>query len=244
MTHSNESSKAGIQNPKVVILLGPPGAGKGTQAELISQKLNLFYFETSKLLEERYRNMKEGEYVEADGQKYYLADERKKWEGGELNSFPFVTKLVIARFAKLHEEGKGLLLAGSPRSLYEAEKEMAFLEAAYGKQNIHVIILNISEETTIERNTKRRICELMRHPILSNEETKSLAMCPLDGSKLIKRERLDDPSSIKVRLQEYRTHTFPIIEYIRAQGFQVHEVDGSGSAAQVFSHLMAVLQEQ
>ncbi len=182
--------------------------------------------------------------MEADGQKYYLADEKKKWETGELNSFPFVTKIVIERFSKLHDEGRGLLLAGSPRSLYEAEREMLFLQKAYGKRNIHVIILNISEETTIERNSKRRICELMRHPILSNVETESLTMCPLDGSKLIKRTGLDDPDSIKVRLQEYRNHTFPIIQYIRAQGFQVEEIDGLGSPAQVFRDSMAVLERK
>jgi adenylate kinase family enzyme len=69
--------------------MGPPGAGKGTQAELLSEKLNLFYLETAKLLEEKFWNAKEGESMEGiDGQEYELLDEKKLWETGILCSPP------------------------------------------------------------------------------------------------------------------------------------------------------------
>jgi len=53
----------------------------------------------------------------------------------------------------------------------------------------------------------------MRHSILFNDETKDLTICPLDGSKLVKREGLDDPKTIKVRLKEYAERTYPIFDY-------------------------------
>src|SRR3989344_5893242 len=140
---------------KVVILFGPPGAGKGTQAELLSQKYNLTYIETSKILEEHFRNAKAGEYLEADGQKYYLADEKHRWETGLLCSFPFVTALLMQTFEDLHSQGKNLLLAGSPSSVYEAEHEAPLLAKLYGKENVYVLYIELSEEQTIYRNSHR-----------------------------------------------------------------------------------------
>ena len=119
------------QDPQVVILLGPPGAGKGTQAELLSEKLNLTYIETSKIGEEKIRNAKKDEYLQVDGKKYFFAEEKRLWESGKLWDPPFVTALMKEEFQRLHGEGKSLLLAGSPRTLYEAQNEIPSLEALY-----------------------------------------------------------------------------------------------------------------
>ncbi len=230
-------------NPRAIILLGAPGAGKGTQAELLSEKPDLYYLETSKVLEERFRSAREGEYVEAEGSKYVLADEKKRWETGLLCSFPFVTAIVQEKINQVYETKKSLLMAGSPRSLYEAEKEVPLIEKLYGKENIHIIVLEITGEQTIFRNSHRRICELMRHPILFHKETEFLTICPLDGSKLVRRTGLDDLESIKVRLQEYKEHTLPVIAYFEDHGLQVKKIDGSRSPAEVFSDVLKIVEQ-
>ncbi len=230
---------------QVVILFGAPGAGKGTQGELVSEKLSLYYFETSKILERsfnRTENLSESKMiVEEDGQKFNVLDEKKLWLEGKLCDPPFVVNLVKKEIKKLFEEGKGLLISGSPRTVYEAKKLMPFLYDLYGKENIKTILIKISPEETIFRNSHRRICELMRHPIIYNEETKDLKICPLDGSKLIRRKGLDDPETIKVRLKEYKERTMPLLEIIKNDGLTIHEINGEQTVANVFSDILKAL---
>ena len=118
---------------------------------------------------------------------------------------------------KIFDEGKSLILAGSPRTLYEGQKIMPFIENLYGKENIKIVLVEISPEVTTFRNTHRRICALIRHSILFNKETEPLTTCPLDGSKLMKREGLDNPETIVVRLQQYRDRTFPIFDSLKTE---------------------------
>jgi adenylate kinase len=234
MKHSKKS--------KVIILLGPPGSGKGTQAELLTEKLNLYYFETSKILEEKFSQAKKGEFLKIDCKIYNLLDEKKLWETGILCSPPFVTHLVKEKIKELFKERKNLVLSGSPRTLYEGKEIFSLLKKLYGKENIKLILLQQSEKTTILRNNQRKICQLMRHPILSTKkEFLKLTHCPLDGSKLVKRKGLDDPETIKVRLKEYRERTFPLVDYFKKEGLKVKEVNGEQSVADVFRDILKVI---
>lgn len=232
---------------KVIILLGPPGAGKGTQAELLSDKLNLYYFETSKALEEKFREAENissdspERFIVVDDKKYDILNEKKLWTEGNLCSPPFVAYLVKKKIRKLFEEGKNLVLAGSPRTLYESEKVVPLLERLYGKENIKVVLIEISPEQTIFRNSHRKICQLMRHPILYTKETENLTLCPLDGSKLERREGLDDPEIIKVRLKEYQERTFPVIDCFKKRGIEVKKINGEQSVADVFREILKQL---
>ena len=81
----------------------------------------------------------------------------------------------------------------------------------------------------------------MRHPILSTKETASLTICPLDGSKLVRREGLDDPENIRTRLQQYAERTFPMLEYFESQGFKVQKVDAGRSVAEVYESIMKAI---
>jgi len=231
---------------QVVILFGPPGAGKGTQAELLADKLNLYYFETSKILEQNFQLSEEvsdeKRIVEVDGKKFDVLEEKKLWKEGKLCDPPFVAYLVQKRIRELFEQGKNLVIAGSPRSVYEAEKILPVLKELYKPENIRVILINISPEETIFRNSHRRICQLMRHPILYNEETKNLKICPLDGSKLIKREGLDDPETIKVRLEEYKKRTYPVLEIFKKEGIKINEINGEQTVANVFADIIKVIE--
>lgn len=226
---------------KTVILLGPPGAGKGTQANLIGESFDLYHFETSKVLETKMKNAKKGDFLEVEGEKYFFKEQRKLWENGKLCSPPFVTKLIEEKVKELHNEGKGIVFSGSPRTLYEGKRIIPLLKDLY--QEIIPIEIEISRECSIERNSHRRICNLMRHPILYNEETKGLKHCPLDGSSLIKRD-LDDPETIKVRFKEYKNRTYPLINYFKQEGLEVKKIDGEQTPEQVFKEIESSLSDE
>jgi len=233
---------------QVIILLGPPGAGKGTQAELLADKLNFYYIETSKILEQKFKEAEnlsldsKERFIKAGAKKYDALEEYKLWKDGILCSPPFVSYLVKAKLTELYKEGKSLVLAGSPRTLYEGKEIMPLLKKLYGKENIKVLLLEISPEQTIFRNSHRRICELMRHPILYNKETENLEICPLDGSRLIRREGLDDPEIIKTRLKEYKERTFPLVEYFKEERIKMEEINGEQSVADVHKDILNALK--
>ncbi len=226
---------------QVIIIMGPPGSGKGTQAELLADRFSLYYLETSKVLEAKIMNAKKGEFVEVGGQRYYMADEKKRWQTGLLNSDPFTNFLMKKKISEFFAQGESLLLAGSPRSIYQAEDLMPFLKKLYGAKNIQVILLEVTAKDSVFRNSHRRLCELMRHPILYSKETLKLKRCALDGSKLLTRKKLDDPKTIKARLEVYKKTTLPMADYFRKQGISVKKVNGSPAPAIVFANILKAL---
>ncbi len=231
----------GNQRQKVIIVFGPPGSGKGTQAELLSKKFYFYNLETSKILEERFKKAKSGEHINVDGKKYYLSDEAKLWRAGILCSPTLVTYLIKRRIEEIYAMGKSLIMTGSPRTIYEAKQLMPFLKAKYGKKNISIILLNLTPAQTVYRNTNRRICELMRHPILYSRENAGLTRCPLDGSKLIRRKGLDNPETIKVRLKEYEQRTFPLAKYFKEEGLDIDTVQAGQPVEKVLKDILSAL---
>jgi len=229
------------QKTKVIILIGPPGAGKGTQAILLSEKFHLFYFDTSTIVEKAFKEAKKREFVKIGKEKYYLEREKKLWKEGKLCDPPFVVYLIKEKIKALSKEKKGIVFAGSPRTLYEAEKILPLLEKLYGKANIKIFLLDLPLEQSIWRNSHRRICELMRHPILYNKETLKLTHCPLDGSKLIKRA-LDKPEVIKKRYQVYLKETLPVIDYLKKRDFKIQKINGAQTVADVFADIQRTIK--
>lgn len=226
---------------KIIIFIAPPGAGKGTQANLLAEHFDMVHLETSKVIEKRVMNAKRGEFLEVDGEKFMFEEEKRKWEKGEICSPPFVTQLVIEEIKDLAKMEKGIVFSGSPRSVFEAEKEMPVLEELYSKENIVVLKINLSPEESIWRNSHRRICSLMRHPILWSKDTEKLTICPLDGSKLIKRGSLDDPETIKTRLKEFKEKTEPVIKVLEERGLRIEEINGEQPVEGVFREILAKL---
>lgn len=224
------------QNLRAVLLFGPPGSGKGTQADLLSARFGFVHLDSSRVLEEWFRNVLDSKYVEIDGKKYYAGDERKLWESGILMSPPVVAHLMKEKIRQVHGAGKSMVTSGSLRTLYEAEQLYPVMKELYGG-NISVFSLALHPEQSVYRNSRRRVCELMRHSILANEETKGLSRCPLDGSALVKREGLDDEETIKVRLKEYAERTKPVFEYLERMDISIKQVDGNQSVAEVFNDI-------
>jgi adenylate kinase len=230
-----------MDNKKAIIILGAPGSGKGTQANLLAEKFGFYHLETSKLLEKLFRLGEKQESVDVDGKKYYFRDEKKLYDEGKLCDPPFVFFVMQEKIKEILDGGEGVILSGSPRTLFEAEKMMPFLERLCYKDNIKVFFLALNLEQSVWRNSHRRICELMRHSILYTEETKKLNFCPLDGSKLGKRE-LDDPAMIEKRFGVFEKETIPAVEYIKKNGFDFHEINGLKSVAGVFADILKSLE--
>ncbi len=225
----------------IVIIIGPPGAGKGTQAELLADKLNLYSFETSKVLEESWKNAGKDNYLKADGKKYFLLKEKQLFENGMLCSPPFVTVVVKKKIKQLSEQGKGIVFSGSPRTVYEGKKIMPFLIDLYGLKNILVLELKVSDQEAIWRNTRRRICKECRYPVPYTPETKNLKKCPKCGGELVTRS-LDTEQTMKTRLKEYKQRTYPLFKYFKQIGVNIKQVNGEQSIENVHQEVLKAVK--
>ena len=220
---------------EVVIFIGPPGSGKGTQADLLMEEKGFFHLESSKVIEEKFKNAEPNDPV--------IFREMTLWRTGKLNSPELVREWILERVRQAASEGKSIVFSGSPRTLYEAEGEMPVLEEMYGPTNVHVLHLWVSEERSIERNSKRRICKANRHPIPNLPEYEHITVCPKDGSELVTRA-LDTPETIKVRLVEYANRTAPIIDFLKKLGYTITDIDGDNTIEAVHHHVVEALERR
>src|SRR3989344_1350295 len=204
---------------QVVIFIAPPGAGKGTQAELIAKRFGFKHIETSKLGEAK---INDPELVKKDPE---VAEAKRKYDSGELFPPPWTVKLIMEKIRELAAAGSGVVFSGSPRTLYEAKNEMPELEKLYGRENIKIFNITLSEKESIKRNSSRRICQLNRHPIPGFPHYQDLTTCPEDGSPIIIRT-LDKPETIKERYRVYMAETKPVLDYLKLSDFNVITING------------------
>jgi len=226
----------------IVIIIGPPGAGKGTQAELLANQLKLYPFETSKVLEESWADADKDDYLKADGNKYFLLEEKQLFDSGKLCSPPFVTLVVKRKIKQLFEQGKGIVFSGSPRTVYEGKKLMPFLIDLYGLNNILALELKVSDQEVIWRNTRRRICKKCRYPVPYTPETKKLKKCPKCGGELVTRT-LDTEQTMKTRLKEYKQRTYPLFGYFKQIRIAIKEINGEQSIEDVHKDVLKAVKK-
>jgi len=211
---------------KTLILLGPPGAGKGTVGGKLSEIYNLLLISSGDLLRENVNNHTElGEKVNS-----YI----KK---GELVPDELVEKIIEDRIKR--EDCKyGFILDGFPRTLKQAEDlEKIFQD----KEDLIVIYLSASDEFLIKRLSNRRICEncgAIYH--LINLPPEKEGICDKCGGKLIQRED-DKPEVIKKRLDVYHKLTQPIIDYYRKKG-NFFEISGEGKLEETITRIKEILK--
>ncbi len=225
------------KDQKTITIVGPPGAGKGTQAELLANKLKLYSFETSKALEESWKNADKKDFKEINKKKFYFLKEKKLFDSGKLCSPLFVVSIIKKKIEKLYKQNKEIVFSGSPRTLYEGKKIMPFLIGLYGLKNILVLNLKISDSEAIWRNTKRRICSKCRHPIPYTIDTKNLKICPKCGGKLVTRT-LDTEETIKIRLKEYKKRTYPLFDYFKEIGITIKKINGKQNIKDVSKDIL------
>lgn len=226
---------------KAFIIYGPPGAGKGTQANLLAAKFGLIHFDTGKYLEQLVHDPDKKDDPE-------MQRAREIFDSGVLMDPAFVLKIISQKAKEVSDSGFGIVFSGSPRTLYEAfgdEKNqglIALLEQKFGKENILPIFLKIDPKVSIQRNKNRKICAVCGTAILYNDSDQHKT-CPLCGGTLRTRT-LDNPTVFETRIAEYEERTKPILKGLENQGYAVTEIDGHPMPYQVFDEITDKLNLQ
>lgn len=219
-----------VQQRIAVVLYAPPGGGKGTQANLLADKLGLIHFDTGRFVEAVVHDPKRQKEA-------VIRKERKNFDTGILLTPSFVLREVKREVQMLAAAGWGVIFSGSPRTMFEAEGLVPILEKLYGKKKVFFVRLDIDPEHSMERNSARLICTVCHAPLLTKYyPSKMRKHCPICGGSFYRRT-LDNPKVIKVRLKEYADRTEPIFDYVKKRGYKINKVDGRPAPFQVFEQI-------
>ena len=210
-----------------IILLGPPGAGKGTQAARLESERAMVQLSTGDMLRQA---VAQGTPVGRKAQAVM--------EAGELVSDAIVSALIGER---LDENGtRGAIFDGFPRTSAQAEA-LDLLLAERGRSLDHVIELEVDEEALVERITGRFSCANCGAPYHDKYKLpRNAEACDVCGSHDFKRRPDDNETTVRTRLAEYRAKTAPILPYYEKRGL-VRRVDGMAAVEEVASQIDAIL---
>ncbi len=211
------------------ILLGPPGAGKGTQAAKIVEKYDIPHISTGDIFRD---NIKRQTELGKKAQEYM--------NKGELVPDDLVIEIATDRLLADDCE-KGFLLDGFPRTVYQAEKLDEFL-AAHGQKLDKVLNIDVKDEELLTRLTGRRVCKQCGASYhIVNVPPKKEGVCDVCGGELF--QRADDTvETVSNRIAVYKEQTMPLVDYYTAAG-NIATVDGAGSLDEVFAEITAALGE-
>jgi len=211
-----------------IILLGPPGAGKGTQAARLVKERGMVQLSTGDMLRAA---VKAGTPVGLEAQAIMAA--------GDLVSDEIVNRLIDDKLASLTPE-QGVIFDGYPRTHAQAEALEGLL-AKHGRKLDHVIELDVDEDALVDRITGRFTCAKCgegyhdRHKLPAVED-----VCDVCGSTEFKRRPDDNEQTVRTRMAEYRAKTAPILPFYDAREL-VSRIDGMASIEQVDAAIEAVL---
>jgi len=210
-----------------IVLLGPPGAGKGTQAARLEKQRGMIQLSTGDMLRAA---VAAGTPV---GRKAKAIMER-----GELVSDAIVSALIGERLDEAVESGA--IFDGFPRTGHQAEA-LELLLAQRGRKLDHVIELEVDEDELVRRITGRFSCASCGAPYHDDFKLPKVAgVCDICGSTEFKRRPDDNEETVRTRMAEYRAKTQPILPYYDARGL-VRRVDGMASVDEVAAAIDAIL---
>ena len=221
--HSDEIQSK--PNPLVLIMLGPPGAGKGTQASMLHDQLHIPHISTGDLLRENIR------------QETPLGKQAKTFmDKGNLVPDQLILDMLFERVAQA-DCAQGYILDGFPRTLLQAESLQTRLK---GHAQPIVLNLDLADAQIIERLTKRVVCESCGTPYhLAYSPPKKKGICDKCSGKLI--QRTDDTEAvITKRLKVYHDQTAPLIDYYNKLNI-LHSIDCNQPKEKIFSEVVAYI---
>ena len=215
---------------QIFILLGLPGSGKGTQAKLLKEKFDFIYMGSGDLLRSR---KKVNDFT---GNKIIGVIDK-----GNRVPTPVIAKIWMDEFARFKKEGfKGLIIDGSPRTILEKDLIEGSLEWYEWKKNKKVILVDISNEESVKRLTKRRNCRECGRPIPFVGKFKNMEKCPDCGGELVGRAD-DDEDGVRARLGWFKTDVQPVIDSYEKEG-ELIRINGEQSIENVFKDILEAIK--
>ena len=196
-----------------LILLGPPGSGKGTQGERLQEDLEYPYYATGDILRAA---VKDGTEVGQAAQEYM--------DRGDLVPDEVIIGIIAERLES-GEADHGFILDGFPRTVIQAEALDTELEKL-GRQLTAVILIDVTDDNIVNRLSGRRVCQEKGHVYhVEFNPPATEGVCDIDGSELYIRDD-DKPEVIRHRLEQYHEKTSPLVDYYKKQGL-LNSIDGA-----------------
>ena len=204
-----------------IVMLGPPGAGKGTQAKKLAEKLNIPHISSGDILREA---VKKGTPLGRQAESYM--------KEGKLVPDSIVLELLKN---KIEEEKRGFILDGFPRNLQQAEELDRTLREKDKKLDL-VLNLLVSEKAVVDRLSARLTCPKCGSVYRKGDASYERGVCESCGVRLYQRED-DKPSVIKKRIKTYLESTHPLVDYYKKRGV-LRDIPGEGSPGEVFEKIV------
>lgn len=210
-----------------LILLGPPGAGKGTQAERLQADFALAHISTGDMLRAQ---VAQGSELGREAQKHMNA--------GELVPDDVILGMIEQRIGE-QDARDGFLLDGFPRNASQADALAATL-ADSGRRLTAALLIDVPDEEVVRRLAGRRVCLKSGHVYhMEFDPPKREDVCDQDGSRLIQRDD-DKEETIRRRLEVYARQTAPLIDYYENAGL-LRRFDGRRDPNEVHDHIRATV---